>query len=89
MTKPAKIGDNNEASAYIKRWLNILTEIDTLQEDLKELKEEAKSKGFDKNDMKAMALAIKEHRNIPEKEIRAKANTFFCSSGGQYSIFAE
>jgi len=87
MTKSATIGDNS--ATYIKRWLNILAEQDTLAEDLKELKAEIKANGFDKNDMKAMALAIKEHRAIPEKPVREKANQFFLESGGQYSIFAD
>ncbi len=89
MTNPATIGDNATAGAYIKRWLNILSEQDTLSEDLKELKIEIKAGGFDKSDMKAMALAVKEHRAIPEKPIREKANQFFADSGGQYVIFAE
>jgi uncharacterized protein (UPF0335 family) len=84
-----KIGHNATAAGYIKRWLNILSEQDTLSEDLKELKAEIKANGFDKNDLKAMTLVVKEHRQIPEKPVREKANQFFADSGGQYLIFAD
>ena len=89
MTKPATIGDNADAAGIIKRWLNILSEVDTLQEDLKELKEEAKGKGFGKVEMKAMAIAVKEHRSERNAHLTATANKFFADSGGQYTIFAE
>ena len=89
MTKPAAKGHNTDSANIIKRWLNILNEIDTLQEDLKELKEEAKGKGFGKVEMKAMAIAVKEHRNERNAHLTQTANKFFLESGGQYSIFAD
>ncbi len=81
----ATIGHNTEIQGIIKRMLNIMTEQDTLAEDLKELKLEAKDKGIDG---KALAIAIKEHRCPIDKNTRALANTYFSNSGGQYEIFA-
>lgn len=89
MTKLAAEGHNTDSANIIKRWLNILNEVDTLQEDLKELKEEAKGKGFGKVEMKAMALVIKEHRKPLEVNVKAYANEYFANSNGQYVIFAE
>ncbi len=85
MTKPAEAGHNIEIQGIIKRMLAIMTEQDTLAEDLKELKAEAKGKGIDS---KALSIAIKEHRNPVEQNTKNLANVYFSNSGGQYDIFA-
>ncbi len=82
----SEIGHNSEEKALIKRILNVMQEQDTLAEDLKELKAEGKGKGLD---MKAIALAVKEHRSPIEKELKTKANIYFRESGGNYDLFAE
>ncbi len=85
MPKPAPKGHNSDASALIKRMLNVLTEQDTLAEDLKELKAEWKAAGFD---TKALSLALREHRNPVDADVKAKANQYFKESGGNYDLFA-
>ncbi len=91
MTKaqPATIGDNADAAGIIKRWLNLLTEHDDISDAIKDLKEEAKGKGFGKIEMKAMAIAVKEHRSERNAHLTQTANKFFADSGGQYQIFAD
>lgn len=85
MTAPAPKEHNLEISGIVKRMLNILTEQDTLAEDLKELKAEAKAKGMN---AKALALALKEHRAPIDEDIKQLANTYFKESGGNYDLFA-
>lgn len=82
----SEIGHNSEAKAFIERMLNIMTEQDTLAGDLKELKAKAKEKGMD---MKAISLAIKEHRSPVDRGVKFKANQYFKESGGNYDLFAE
>jgi uncharacterized protein (UPF0335 family) len=89
MTNPAIIGDNADATGIIKRWLNLLAEQDDIGAALKDLKEEAKGRGFSKGDMKAMAIAVREHRKAIDPVLKINANKFFADSGGQYQIFAE
>ncbi len=84
MTTPAPKDHNQESKDIIKRMLNIMTEQDTLSEDLKELKAEAKAKGLN---MKAIALAIKEHRNPIDEDVKQSANIYFKESGGNYDLF--
>lgn len=88
MTKPAEIGDNADAKKIIDRWIALLEEQDKFAEDLKELKIEAATK-FNKKQLKAMALVVKEHRKPMDSEVKAFANTFFANSGGQYQMFGE
>lgn len=85
MNKPASEGHNSDVKAIITRMIVILTEQDTLAEDMKELKLEAKNKGLD---AKAISLAIKEIRKPIEKALKEKANQYFRESGGNYDLFA-
>lgn len=85
MTSPAQAGHNNDQQAIIKRMLTILSEQDTLTEDMKELKKEAKALGMK---AKAIALALREHRKPVDEDTKNLANQYFLGSGGQYSIFA-
>lgn len=85
MTSPAPAHHNSEIKSIINRILNIMSERDTLDEDLKELKAEAKAKGLDS---KALALALKEHRKPIDDNTKQLANTYFKESGGNYDLFA-
>jgi uncharacterized protein (UPF0335 family) len=82
----SEIGHNSEAKALITRILNVMSEQDTLAEDLKELKSEGKTKDLD---MKAVMIAVKELRKPIEKDLKLKANQYFRESGGNYDLFAE
>lgn len=82
MTQPAKAGDNS-AKSYIDRAINIMTEQDTLKEDLKELFEEAKNNG---EDVKAMRIAIRQIRTPIEDELKEKVNSYL-EVKGQLLLF--
>lgn len=88
MTEPAPKEHNNDVKAIIGRILNVMTEQDTLAEDLKELKEELKAKSLDPKAIKGIMLAIKEHRSPIDRAIKESANHYFRESGGNYDLFA-
>lgn len=86
MTDTPAIGHNTEADAasYLRRACNILDEIDTLKEDLSELKKELKAQGIDP---KAFALALKEKRKPIDAGLKAKVNAYL-EQDGQFQLFA-
>lgn len=75
---------NTDIKNYFNRAENILTEIDTLQEDYKELMAEAKSNGLD---VKALKLALKEKRNPIAADLKQKVN-YYLEASGQFTLFA-
>ena len=83
MTKPAPSGDNSVKS-YIDRAMNIMTEQDTLAEDLKELWAEAKERGVD---VKAAKVAIRQLRTPIDPEFKATVNSYL-EVAGQFVLFA-
>ena len=83
MTKESTIPNTNVKS-YLDRAINIMNEQDTLAQDLKELKIEAKDNGVD---MKAFMGALKEIRKPTEPVLKAKINAYL-EEGGQFKLFA-
>jgi uncharacterized protein (UPF0335 family) len=84
MTKPATVGDNSAVKSYIDRATNIMTEQETLAEDLKELWQEAKDNGLD---TKALKAAVKELRKPIDDDFKQKVN-YYIEATGQVRLFA-
>ncbi len=82
----AEIGDNTHIKSIVERMMRLLDDKESIEEDIKELKKEAKGQGFN---MKALNLVIKEHRKPIEQEIKITSNLYFKNSGGQYLLFGE
>ncbi len=81
MTKGVEELGNNYAErlkSFVERWARLLDDIADLQEDLKQVKAEAKADGYD---MKALAQVVKELRKdedyrAAQLELHAVTNTY-------------
>jgi len=60
-TETSELGNNaaQRLKSFVERWSRLLDEIGDLQEDLKQVKSEAKADGYD---MKALAQVVKDFR---------------------------
>lgn len=78
-------GNNNDVKGYADRIGNIMTEQDTLREDLKEIYLEAKEKGVD---VKALRSAIAIKRKEKDQPHRQKVNEYLQTMGEpvQYAL---
>ena len=65
-TEMTELGNNaaERLKSFVERWARLLDEIGDLQEDLKQVKAEAKAEGYDMN---ALGETVKDYRADEEK----------------------